>query len=246
MVTFEKTIKIVDIKLKTKKTFDKINASMDSIETKLKKDDTTYNKCEGKDLKKRIARQKVSEAIINSGESGLMLSLTSNKNVDTEKEILKHLPDMKIVAVENKINIVSDMRTMFKEHNLKMSVFVGDVSQKLYGANEDTYAHLNLDYCSNIITIAKELKYVLDNKLVRKNGIIAVTIYKPIRRIKNNKSFLDVLKLFKTNFEGDSRNNINKVIERFFYAICGFNYSVELFEYKDTSPMVLALIKREI
>ena len=94
--------------------------------------------------------------------------------------------------------------------------------------------------------IAKELKYVLDNKLVRKNGIIAVTIYKPIRRIKNNKSFLDVLKLFKTNFEGDSRNNINKVIERFFYAICGFNYSVELFEYKDTSPMVLALIKREI
>ena len=44
MVTFEKTIKIVDIKLKTKKTFDKINASINSVETKLKKDDTTYNK----------------------------------------------------------------------------------------------------------------------------------------------------------------------------------------------------------
>lgn len=246
MVTFENTISIADKIKKVSKTISKVNETTNKVAKCMKKNDTTYNKVEGKDLNKRIARQKISNAIIKSNVSGLMLSLTSNKNVDTEKAILNELPDMQIVAVENRINIVSDMRKMFKEHNLPIKVFIGNINQKLYGADKDTYAHLNLDYCSNILTIAKELKYVLENNIVKQNGIIAVTIYKIIRHSKQTeKGIFDKMGVSTSNFKGDYRNELDKSVERFFYALCGFNYSVELFEYRDTSSMVLALIKRE-
>lgn len=241
-VEFERMIKNGIIK-KAEQTLKKHNYVIDTINKKLVKQNK-YNKIEGKDNGKKQARKLTIDKIIYSNISGLVATLMETKT-DIEKSLSEHYPDMRFLAIERNEDTYKQLKALVETEKLPIDVKMGNMSSYLYGAEENQYAHLLLDYCGILPTIDKELRYTIQNKIVCVGGVIAVTITKPIRFSNGNiADTLNTLKVKNNNFEGDKRTDIDRCIEKYFYSLCGFDYTIDFFSYKDTSPMMLILLKR--
>jgi hypothetical protein len=210
---------------------------------KPKDDKNTYKNETG--ANKAIAREKMANIIIKSGVQGIVPTLP-NTNWAIELMIEKLAKGNSFLGVERNPLTFKKMRTNLKQlrknNELSGETHLGNIAEVIFGKNENSYAHLILDYCGNLVTIRKELEYAIQNNVVAVGGVIAVTFAKPIRGID-----AESLKLLDLAVENntDSRCASDKAIEAYFHKITGFTHKVvEFFHYRDTSPMTLVLIKR--
>jgi hypothetical protein len=235
---------IVPKKNKTQE--EKINETIkkvDSIFAKIKKTSkNTYTNQDG--VKKSDARERMVQPIVDSGVFGVIASLPN------EEWIIEQMIDSKVkgnsfIGVERDFATFKIMKSKFKQ--LKKSGFLGlavhgQISSLIYGKNENSFAHLILDYCGNLVTIKKEIEYAIQNNILSLNGIMAITFSKPIRGIDSES--LKLLELAPIN-NSDARCDSDRAIEAYFNKVTGFTHKiVEIFYYRDTYPMTLVIIKR--
>lgn len=199
-----------------------------------------------KGLNKDIARNKWVNYIIESGLSGNLISLM-NTEISGEKKILDALPEMKITGVECHKPTLNNLRQIIRKSKLPIDTKFGFVQEFMYGVESDYYAHMILDYCSCLSEMTKELEYTINNNLVQVGGYIALTVYKSIRHQNTDKGKF-LLSLTDTISNVGIYDNItisDRVNEIYIQKLLGFNYQlVEVFNYRDTSPMSLFMIKR--
>ena len=203
-----------------------------------------YKNGEGEN--KKQAKKIMQEHIIATNIQGHIGTLT-NLYIDMETAIYNAMPNCDFIAVENNPRVFEQMRRKFKKCGLPIKCKFGLFSSILYGEDKNTYAHLIMDYCGDLPTIAKELEYTIDNDLVGVGGIIALTTNKINRRGSGEMwDFITSLSDYKTiNKDIDSRSNTEIQNERFLYSILGKNYRIiEVFNYRDDYPMTLTIIKR--
>jgi hypothetical protein len=219
------------------------NLNIYNEEVKEKKQGVYTN---GEGVNKKEAKIKMQEHIIGSNIQGHIGTLT-NLYIDMETAIYDAMPNCSFTAVEKELRVFDQMRRKFKKCGLPIKCVHGYFSDILYGKDKNTYAHLIMDYCGDLPTIAKELEYTIDNDLVGVGGIIALTTNRTNRRGKGEMwDFITSLSNDKTiNKDRDTRSNTEIQNERFLYSILGKNYKIiEVFNYRDDYPMTLTIIKR--
>lgn len=199
-----------------------------------------------KGLNKDIARKIWVKNIIESGLSGNLISLM-NTEASGEREILKALPNMKIMGVECDKPTLNKLRTIIRKENLPIEAKFGFVQEFMYGVESDTYAHMILDYCGCLSTKTKELEYTINNNLVQVGGYIALTIKREIRQTNsdNAKRLLSLTNTISNVGVYDNVTVSDRLNEIYIQKLLGFNYHlVEVFNYRDTTNMTLFMIKR--
>jgi hypothetical protein len=69
-------------------------------------------------------------------------------------------------------------RMLFSNKKLgqRCVAFFSNINEVLHHETQDRFAHLFLDYCGSITTNQKTLEHALENKLVKKGGLIWVTL----------------------------------------------------------------------
>lgn len=195
---------------------------------------------------KKEAKIKMQNHIIATNIQGHIGTLT-NLYIDMEIAIYNAMPNCSFIAVESDLRVFEQMRRKFKNCGLPIKCKHDYFSSILYGENSNTYAHLIMDYCGDLPTIAKELEYTIDNDLVGVGGIIALTTAKINRRGSGEMwEFITSLSDEKTiNKDKDIRCKTEIQNERYLYSILGKNYKIiEVFHYRDDYPMTLTIIKR--
>ena len=205
--------------------------------------ENTYTNHNGES--KEIARIKMSNAVVDSGIEGDILTLP-NTEWNIEQKIFKYMKNVNFTGVECDETTHKIMKRNLKQLPLKGTANKGYVSEFIYGKVENTYAHMVLDYCGELPKIAKELEYILQNNVLAKNGILAVTFTKQIRGSKNTLLGDKILSLATTN-SNDFRCETERAAEAYFNKVTGWNYNViEFFYYQDKghTPMALVIIKR--
>jgi len=200
----------------------------------------------GKGENKTHAKKIMQDHIIATNISGHIGTLT-NLFIDMETAIYNAMPNCYFTAVEWKSTIFEQMRKKFKNCGVPIKCIKGEFSKILYGENANTYAHLIMDYCGDLTTIAKEFEYTIQNNLVVVGGIIALTTNKINRRGSGEMwDYITSLSNEKTiNKDFDFRCDTEIQNERYLYSVLGRNYVVlEVFSYTDKYPMTLTIIKR--
>lgn len=203
-----------------------------------------YRNGDGKN--KKEAKLKMQNHIIATNIQGHIGTLT-NLYIDMETAIYNAMPNCHFTAVENNSRVYEQMRRKFKKCGLPIKCKFGNFSSILYGKDKNSFAHLIMDYCCDLPTIAKELEYTIYNDLINVGSIIALTTSKINRRGSGEMwDYITSLSDDKTiNKDLDNRSNTEIQNERFLYSILGKNYKIiEVFNYRDDYPMTLTIIKR--
>lgn len=220
-------------------TVDKLGGIYDKI--KAESENTFANK-NGKN--KDDARIKMTHHVSTSGVYGVVGTLP-HEDWEIEQMIEAIAPGNSYLGVERKLKthkIAKSNLRKLKKTGFMGSTHFGDMSQILYGKNEGTYAHLLLDYCGNLVTFRKEIEYAINNNLLQVNGVMAVTISKPIRGFDSDSNWLFDLAPLNN---ADARCDSERAIETYFSKVTGFTHQVmEYFFYRDSYPMALIIIKR--
>ncbi len=209
-------------------------------------DDTIGNYKNGNGFYKAQAKEKMQNHIIATNIQGHIGTLT-NLFIDMETAIFKAMPSCYFTAVEKELPIFEQMKEKFKNSGLPITYVNDWFSKILYGKDENSYAHLIMDYCADLPTVAKELEYTVDRNLVGVGGIIALTTNKTNRNGSGEMwDYITSLSDEATiNRSKDNRCKTEIENERFLYSILGRNYKIlEVFSYTDTYPMTLTIIKR--
>jgi hypothetical protein len=223
--------------------FNRITTLSTSIKIKVTTNTYTNHNGENKDK----ARVKMKNYMIDSSVIGDVPCLP-NENWTIEQEVAKVLPDMNFIGAEINKDTYVKMKKNLKNTTLNATTHFGKISDLIYGKTENSYAHLILDYCGHLSTFSKEIEYVINNDLLKLNGIMAITFGKPLRG--NDKQTLKIKNLAPINNE-DTRCISDRSIENYFAKITGWNYEVkEIFYYSDKKengkgyPMTLVIIQR--
>ena len=233
----------------TNSTVGAIYSHLNRISTKLDKamdkgfktPKNAYNNADG--TNKQFAREKMIRYIVDSLVEGIVPTLP-HTNWFIESSIAK-VRNMFFIGIERDHKTFLAMRRILKTLKLNGEAYRGDMSDKIFGVLENTYAHIILDYCGQLPTFAKEIEYALNNDIVKIGGIIAITFGKPIRGQNGMFEVIGNLGRIKSNVIADNRCMSEKATQSYFDKITGFNYElVEIFDYQDTYPMTLVIIKR--
>jgi hypothetical protein len=215
---------------------EKINKQIAKVTT------NTYHNQTGSN--KEVARVKMANTMIESGVVGVVPTL-SHVECAIEQKVLSVVPSMEFLAVERDSETYRLQRQYIRHQQLPIKTYFGSISDKLFGQMEDTYAHLVLDYCGMLPTFAKELEYSIQHNIVKVGGTICMTFAKPIR---GNGGMFDKIKALGgtiTNNVDDNRCMSDRATEAYFNKVTGWNYElVEMFNYMDTYPMTLVVLKR--
>jgi len=226
----------------TNRQLKKLNENIESAE-KLKIDELGNYTGGGK--QKDLARDKMVKYISRTGVEGVVPSLMFT-NTYIEGNILKTLPNMKFVGIDDNPKVINQLKKNIRKENLPITTKVCKISDMIFGIDADSYGHLILDYCGNLFTYTKEIEHAIDNDIVQVGGIIAITFSKTMRSgTGQNADFIRSLSNTISNNNDDFRCDADRQNESYFYNIIGRNYAVrEFFHYHDTSPMSLVIIQR--
>jgi predicted transcriptional regulator len=223
--------------------FSKSIKKIDSLYEKIKKESkNTYQNHKG--INKQNAREIMKNAIVESGVVGVIPTLP-NTEWAIEQMIDNEVKGNNFLGVERDAPTYKKMKQTLNK--IRKNGFVGgshfgDIASIIYGKNENSFAHLILDYCGNLVTIKNELEYAINKNILAVDGVMAVTFSKPIRGIDNESKKL--LNLAPKN-NSDERCQSDRAIESYFHKITGFTHEVvEFFYYRDSYPMTLVIIKR--
>lgn len=194
---------------------------------------------------KDLARDKMIHYISKSGIEGVAPSLMFT-NTYIEENVLKTLPKMEFIGVDDNPNVILKLKKNIKAKKLPITTKVGKISDMIYGVDADSYAHLILDYCGNLFSFTKEIEHAIDNDIVQVGGIIAITFSKTMRSGNGqNADFIRSLSNTISNNVDDFRCDADRQNEAYFYNIVGRNYAIrEFFHYHDSSPMSLIILQR--
>lgn len=210
-----------------------------------------------KGIHKDEARTKMVNAIEKSGlKYGKILSLPACEFL-IEQTIYNQVSQrFTYVGVEYDKDEFFNLLINLAKKQFIMTPIFGNMSEQIFKTKQDELSHLILDYCGQLDTFAKEIIYAIQNNIVAKNGIIAITLNRRIT-LAQGKTFSDTiysdmlgLRNIKRN-EVEDGNLVRLALNIFLERICGLNYAViETFEYCDSkankkgSNMVLAIVKR--
>jgi len=118
------------------------------------------------------------------------------------------------------------------------------VGNLILSAKEDEYSHLILDYCGRFETYKQEILHACSNNIVKKGGVIAVTLY----RTRSNSPMVSKLNRMYSDVTGQfiRVNDNTNAVRMFFQCVSGVTdfEIVEEFTYSDKSPMILVILKR--
>ena len=220
-------------------TVDKLGGIYDKIRAE---SNNSYANKKGE--KKKDARLIMTHHVSTSGVYGVVGTLP-HEDWEIEQMIEAIAPGNSYLGVERDFathKIAKSNLRKLKKTGFMGATRFGDMSEIIYGRNEGTYGHLLLDYCGNLVTFRKEIEYAINNNLLQVNGVMAVTISKPIRgKDADSNWLLDLAPLNNT----DPRCASERAIETYFSKVTGFNHQVvEYFFYRDKYPMALIIIKR--
>ena len=171
--------------------------------------------------KKAEARNLIFDFIVNSGLYGLILTLPAAEGI-LESMLHKQSKKHSFFACELKPKIFFEMLKNVAEKKLPFTDFhLGYISDVIFNAVKNQFAHLVLDYCGTFKSFKNEIDYALSVKTVRVNGIVAMTFSKR---------------------DGSSLEDVTTFLSRF------KNYEiVKTFEYHEDSfgaRMMLIIVKR--
>ena len=203
----------------------------------------SYSNADGENKEK--ARYKMVNVIDRSKVEGLVLTLP-HIACKIEKQILNWRPNMKFIGCEIDKPTFNAMKKTIKNDALPIEPYFGKIADKIYGVEAETYAHMILDYCGSVVTFDKELRYAIQNNLVKVGGTISVTFNK--RGHHDPTNIIKKLATIKSNVE-DTRGEMERGVIAYFHKLIGFNYEItEVFNYQDKgkSPMMMVQIKRVI
>lgn len=203
---------------------------------------------------KKQAREKMTEYIVKSGLtagkiltlpfSTCKLELTINETINNNK--------FEYLGCEQEETTYYEMLQTIARERLNMNTYKGSISDKIYQSKEDQYSHLLLDYCGTLETFATEIKYAVDNNIVKKGGTISVTLCKRGSRKKGT-----ISTLLESLPEGlfPEEKTVALGAKLFFSNLVSSEYKFEeFFEYQDINeetgtrkmPMMLIVIRRNL
>lgn len=215
-----------------------------------KADKSVGNYKDKKILQKQMIRIAVAEYIKDSGVTGLIGCLPHidwNGEVVIEKTVKgnTYLGVANNKYVHEAMQIKQQVLEMKHDIVLKGDTVLGDMYEVLTGYGENSFAHLNLDFCGVLPTQGKTVKYVIDNNLIQVGGYMFLTFQKNVRYVKFG--YADLFKKFcKENDKSvtgisDCEYGNDKLLKHFL----GENYNLELkIPYQTGSAMVFYAVKR--
>jgi hypothetical protein len=219
------------------------NSASIQQEKKLAKEKNTYNNHEG--FFKQEARDKMTNAI-KEGPIGVVPSLPSYTG-KLELQILDSIgKGFEFIGCERDFDTFHKLVNTIAE-NPKLRKFLKprfcEIGEVIFNAKSDDFAHLILDYCGTINSFHKEIEYAIQNDLVKVNGTIAITLSK--NGIGNNVGIVgELLRQFPQGCFGDDKET-EMGVKLFLNKVMKPNYKVEtFFNYYDSSPMMLIIIRR--
>ena len=185
----------------------------------------TYSNVDG--IEKENCRVKMATKIVNSGVYGTILTLP-HIACKMEKKILAMDENFNFIGVERNLKTYMAMNKTIREENLPIVSYKGNISDKIYGAMRESYAHLILDYCGVLSTFNLEIQYALQNKLVPIGGTYHITFMKNLRASGGVHDIVkDLTKTKVSNGNLDTRSESEIAIRSFFDKVCGFDYELE-------------------
>jgi hypothetical protein len=148
------------------------------------------------------------------------------------------------IACENNLEYFKKMVAKSDWYGTKNECHQTPIADLIFQAKEDEYSHLLLDYCGRIETFQKEIKYACENNIVKKGGVIAVTLFKT----RSNAPIISKLNQLHSDMTGQhiKMNDNENAIKMFFHCLSAMTEFevVEEFTYNDGSPMILVILKR--
>lgn len=192
------------------------------------------------------ARQIMSNWALKSGVVGKSFSFT-HKKAELEQVILKDIPEMTFLSVDNDKGIIKEMKRTKKLLNLPLDIHCANAIEVLRKVEPNGLAHAFLDFCCQFHTASMEIKQVLDNDLVKVNGTIAITVAKTVRVDSKGywfglwKNFTEIT----SNQIEDNRTSSDVANIMTLLLLMNERYTIrEVFNYCDTSPMTLFILQR--
>ena len=233
--------KIVEIKKKIK------NSASVQQEKKQKevKSKNTYDNHEG--FYKQEARQKMVNAIASADSPVGIIPTLPSYTCKLESLILEKIGrGISFIGCERDFDTFHKMvNTIAENPTLKRTIVprFGEIGDIIFNAKENEFAHMILDYCGTVNTFHKEIAYAIQNDIVQPKGTLSITLSK--NGIGNNAGIVgELLRQFPEGcFSGEKETEIG--VKLFLNKIMKPNYKVELFfNYYDSSPMMLIIIRR--
>ena len=195
---------------------------------------------------KIAARQIMSDWALKSGVVGKSFSFT-HKEAELEQVILKDMPKMTFLSVDNDIEIIKAMKKTMKRLELPLDIKHAEAIDVLRKVEPNELAHAFLDFCCQLHTASMEIRQVLDNDLVQVNGIVAITVSKTVRVDSKGywfrlwKNFTEII----SNQVEDNRTTSDIANVMHLALLMNERYTIrEVFNYHDTSPMTLFVLQR--
>jgi len=197
---------------------------------------------------KKEARQIMVNSILKGKEHGLnrgvIATLPSNTWAIEELIHNQVSKSFSYLACENKKSVFIDMVSNLNKFGRNNKPFLGSLSEVITNAKENEFDHIIADYCGVLDTFKDEIIHACLNKVVKVGGTISVTTLKA----RNDNEFTSKLNTLKADLSNtEVRLNDNEsAIKMFFKSLCSItNFEVETeFCYKDTTPMILVVLKR--
>lgn len=201
-----------------------------------------YSNADG--IKKQQAREQMIEAISTSNlNTGDVLTLPFS-TCELEKQLNQSYRNkFRYIGCEREPDVYYEMLRTIADERLVMNTHFGSISDKIYSAFSNEYAHLILDYCGQISTFQEEIKHAITNNIVQVGGTISVTLCK---RGELKGKIAEKIEALPENFVSNDKLQIY-AIKLFFSEFAGADYKISTFmEYKDDGkmPMVLVVLKR--
>lgn len=139
------------------------------------------------------------------------------------------------IACERLEKTFLEMVETIKENNLLMFSRLGDLRSTIYSAAENSYSHILLDYCGILTTFKDEILYLTKKNIVRVGGTIITTVEKA----RDGR----IIKGMGIKKETKNMSRTERSIKKFFRNIDNYEM-VDTFQYDDTSPMMVVVLKR--
>lgn len=248
------------IQLDKKKAKTVVNKHMDTIsqlhkkiknsasvqqEKKVVKEKNTYANHEG--IRKQEAREKMVNAIASVDSPVGVIPTLPSFTCKLESLILEKIGrGISFIGCERDFDTFHKMvNTIAESQTLKRTIVprFGEIGEVIFNAKKDDFAHLILDYCGTINSFHKEIEYAIQNDLVQVNGTLSITLSK--NGIGNNVGIVgELLRQFPQGCFGDDKET-EMGVKLFLNKVMKPNYKVEtFFNYYDSSPMMLIIVKR--
>ena len=221
------------------------NSASVEQEKKIVKEKNTYTNHDG--VYKQQARDKMVNAIVQvDSPMGVIPTLPSYTG-KLEMQILESVGrGFEFIGCERDFDTFHKLVNTIAE-NTKLRKFLKprfcEIGEVIFNAKTDEFAHLILDYCGTINSFHKEIEYAIQNDLVKPNGTISITLSK--NGIGNNAGIVgELLRQFPKGCFGDDKET-EMGVKLFINKVMKPNYKVEtFFNYYDSSPMMLIIIRR--